>query len=486
MLDEYGEDSPGALRSLDEAEAALGPDVIVARARAKVLWRHDDYAGAVAIMRLIADRISLDSPIARCFALREAAISAAKTDDWQQAELWFDEAKTAAEQAEADDMPPMAIGLGLDAANAAFHRGHPARATKRLADSLLALRTLDPDSSLRAAYCHRVARHTVLWLEKQIEGRKAQVDNPLDELPPGTCSNPEPPEAIKELPLGPIDLAWYMLAQTEITLGEDVGIVKSLHANLEKGPIPEFEIMVRQSWMQQAVKTSNTQIFAVHLSDWLDGIAYLRSRGASLRQSFKILDPERGEIPSLSPSQRSEEYVEATGADAILAFLVVSALEERTDPASLLKTQLVDQFGETFPGSRVFSLLEGKQPSERNLEQFTAVLVGVLRAGEHLEPFRVCEIGLRMFETARQSNFKNIMIPILARWMQAHWSRIISRESFRLPHPMATIPAIEIALNDKRLEGERFIAALCIATADAVGAPLASEYREALKSLTAK
>jgi hypothetical protein len=486
MLDEYGEDSAEALRSLDEAEAALGENVIIARARAKVLWRHDDHVGALAIMRLIADRISPDSPIARSFALREAAISAAKTGDWEQAELWFDEAKAAAELAQAEDMPPMAIGLGIEATMAAFHRGHRARAIKRMADSLLVLQMLDPESSLRAAYCHRVARHTVLWLRTQLEGLKTQADNQLIELPPGTCSNPEPLQAIKELPLGPIDLAWYMLAQAEIALGENVGIVKSLHARLEKGPIPIMEVMVSQSWIQQAVKTSDTQIFAMHLSDWLDGVAYLHSRGGSLRQSFNVLEPERGKIPSLSPSQISEEYIQATGTDAILSLLVVSALEQRTDPASLLKRQLVDQFGEAFPGSRVFSLLEGEQPPERNLEQVTAVLLRLLRAGEHLGPFRVCEIGLRMFEKARQSHFKDVVIPVLARWMRAQWSRIISQESFRLPHPMATIPAVETALNDKRRDDEGFIAALCIATADAVGIPLASEYRETLKALTAK
>src|SRR5580704_10395944 len=137
MLDEYGEDSEGALRSLDEAQAVLGEDVVIARARAKVFWRHNNHAGAVAIMRVIADRISPDSPIARCFALREAAISAAQTGDWDQAERWFDEAKAAGEQAKADDMPPMALGLGVDAAIATFQAGNRVAAIKRVAMSLV-------------------------------------------------------------------------------------------------------------------------------------------------------------------------------------------------------------------------------------------------------------------------------------------------------------------------------------------------------------
>jgi hypothetical protein len=484
MLDEYGEDAAAALRSLDDADAVLGENVVLSRARAKVLWRHNDHVGAVAIMRLIANRISPDSPIARCFALREAAISAAKTDDWAQAERWFDEAKTAGGQAKADDMPPMAIGLGVDAAIAAFQTGNRAGAIERMADSLVALRTLDPDSSLRAAYCHRVARHAVLWLETQIEGRATLIDNQPIQLPPGTCSNPEPPPAIKELPLGPVDLAWYMLAQAEIALGEDLGIVKSLREKLEKGPIPVFEVMLRGSWMQHAIKSSDAQIFAPYLGDWLEGMAYLRSSGASLRETFQVLDPARGEIPSLSPSRRSEDYLQASAADAIISFLIVSALEGRKDIASLLKNRLRDESGDAFPGSAVFELLETTKAPERNLEQVAAVMIRMLRAGEHLEPLRLWEVGLRLFEKARQSNFNNIVVPVLAVWMRAQWLRIISRESFRLPHPMVTIPKVEAAMKNKNND-ERFIAALCLSAADAVGAPLASEYRQLLRGLAA-
>jgi hypothetical protein len=111
-------------------------------------------------------------------------------------------------------------------------------------------------------------------------------------------------------------------------------------------------------------------------------------------------------------------------------------------------------------------------------------MVSVLRAGEHLEPLRVWEVGLRLFEKARQSNFKNIVIPVLAAWMRAQWSRIISQESFRLPHPMATVPKVKAALKSKSND-ERFIVALCLSATDAVGAPLASEYRQLLQGLVA-
>src|SRR5262249_29664405 len=95
MFDEYINDETGALAAIDEAVAALGEDVVIARARARIFWRHDKHQEAVAILSSIADVVGRDSPIDRAFAMREAAISAAKMDDWVQAEVWFGEAEKA-------------------------------------------------------------------------------------------------------------------------------------------------------------------------------------------------------------------------------------------------------------------------------------------------------------------------------------------------------------------------------------------------------
>jgi hypothetical protein len=60
------------------------------------------------------------------------------------------------------------------------------------------LAEIDPEESLRAAYCHRVIRHTVLWMESKIEKEKKLIDGEPIGMSPGTCSNPEPPASIKE------------------------------------------------------------------------------------------------------------------------------------------------------------------------------------------------------------------------------------------------------------------------------------------------
>jgi hypothetical protein len=281
--------------------------------------------------------------------MREAAISAAKTDDWEQAEAWFREAQRAAATVETKEMQAMAIGLEADRAVAAFKIGQIDRALQGMTSSVSGLADLDPEGSLRAAYCHRVIRHTVLWLETTMDERETLIDGRPIAMLPGTCSNPEPPSAITSLPLGPLDLAWYMLAEAEISSGHDAGILRSLRQNLKDGPILFMEFELRNRQTTAAVAKSDGAGFAAHLSDYLAALAYFKSHGAAQRASFDVMSPPRGEIPPLSSSDLSGAYSEAAAADAILAFALVAVFSERADAISDLEVHLTAQFGDQFP-----------------------------------------------------------------------------------------------------------------------------------------
>jgi hypothetical protein len=107
----YGHAKKAALAALDEAESAVGGDVALDRARAKIYWRDDKFAVALDIWRRIADRISRESAVERAFSLREAAINAAKAGDWVQSEKWFADAEKSAAASDLDGMESMSIGL---------------------------------------------------------------------------------------------------------------------------------------------------------------------------------------------------------------------------------------------------------------------------------------------------------------------------------------------------------------------------------------
>jgi hypothetical protein len=483
MFDEYMNDESAALAALDEAVAALGDDVVIARARARIFWRNNKHQESVKILREIADVVGRDSPVERAFAMREAAISAAKINDWPQAEAWFGEAEKAAVTAETNDMQTMAVGLEADRAVALLEIGKLEAALQAMASCLTRLAKIDPEESLRAAYCHRVVRHTVLWMESKIDKEERLIDGKPIEVLPGICSNPEPPASIKELPLGPLDLAWYMLAEAEISSERDVGIVKSLRSKLKDGPILFTEVMLRNRWITMDVINSDSAGFARHLLDYLAGMEYLRGQDQASREAFSVLAPPRGEVPPLSGTDLSNPVIVGVAEDAVVAFGMAAALRGEADPAVELQKNFAEVIGENYPGKPIVDKWCGVDVPLASLDKSVTEAITLMRSDTHLEPRKLWEVGLRLFEKARQSNFRKTLVPLLANWLAEQWKGIIANETFRLTRPMQTVPAIEANLAGSK-KGEALIASLLLTGAEAVGSPLAAAYEKLLKEIS--
>jgi hypothetical protein len=137
-------------------------------------------------------------------------------------------------------MMVMTIGLRADEAIAAFKAGDPDAALAGFDQTLEELVSLDANSSIAAGYCHRVVRHAVLWLFGQGTQQAVGVDGQPTVMVPGMCSNPEPSD-LKEMPLGSLDYARYLLARTEIAAGAAAGIEAGLNARLGGRSIPAMK-----------------------------------------------------------------------------------------------------------------------------------------------------------------------------------------------------------------------------------------------------
>jgi hypothetical protein len=236
ILDEYLSKGDAALAVLDEAVGVYGDSPLLSRARAKIYWRRNDHPKALEILRGIADVVGGNSSVERAFALREAAISAAKCSEWGQARAWFLEAQGPATASRTDDMKIMAIGLIADAAVAALETGNIVAAVMEFADALTALQKIDPENSLQSAYCRRAVHHALLWAKTIIDKAEMSIDARPIVMYPGGCSNPNPPDTIWSTPLVPLDLAWYVLAEIEAASGIDAGIVTALDQKLTRSP----------------------------------------------------------------------------------------------------------------------------------------------------------------------------------------------------------------------------------------------------------
>ncbi len=117
----------------------------------------------------------------------------------------------------------MASGLRADEPVAAYKSDNPGDALRGMSDVLDDLAKIDPKRSRKVEYCYRAVRHSCLWLFGEATGTDVTVNGQLTAMAPGICSNPEPPD-LSDLPLGPLNVAWYLLAQAEIALGIDARV----------------------------------------------------------------------------------------------------------------------------------------------------------------------------------------------------------------------------------------------------------------------
>ena len=180
-------------------------------------------------------------PIERAYLLREAAISAAELGDWSEARKWFTAGSAAAGGAISDETKLMAIGLRADESVAAYKSDNPGDALRGMSDVLDDLAKIAPKRSRKAQYCYRAVRHSCLWLFGEATGTDVTVNGQLTAMAPGICSNPEPPD-LSDLPLGPLNVAWYLLAQAEIALGIDARVEAHLKKDLKGRSVPTWEM----------------------------------------------------------------------------------------------------------------------------------------------------------------------------------------------------------------------------------------------------
>ena len=480
MLDEYQNDMEGALAVLEETVTAMGNDVILSRATAQVYWRHDQHEKALNIFRSIADQVGGDDSFERAYALREAAISAAKCSEWSLSEEWFLDAQRAATRALGDNMKVMAIGLGADSAVAALGAGHAGRGLKRLAESLSALREIGPEATLRGAYCHRAIRHAVMWMKSGVEKSKIS-DHPI-QMEPGTCSNPNPLAAIREYPLIHIDTAWYMLAEAETAAGLDEGITATLHDRLAQGPIPVRETSLRLLAMQTDIEKLNAIGFVAHFTRYVEATSYLLKEVGLHQANTDPLAPKRGQAPKLEEHPPFDPVAEQTAAQAILGYGICSALECQPDAMAELETALHGQFGGPFPGKAIFDYWKEGLASLGELDQTVLTTIKTLLEHQHVEPFDFWVAGLCFLKWTHQSNFKNYLAIRLAAWQRTGWKRIATEERFRLSMPVQTVPSIEDALTMPS-DDLSFIAKLLLAASEAAGISLGPTHRNALEAM---
>ena len=482
ILDELVGDAQAAEQALDGAQGLHGNDPILARAFAKLHHRNGQNTQALEFFRDTVPSIATANPIDAIYTVRDAAICAAQCGEWGIALSWFLRAQVAASPLQDIGLGAIGIGLGADAAVASLEKGDFPRALGLLKDALIALEGLDPRSNLQSAHCHRVVRHTILWVKTKVEGSDTKIQGRSISIYPGACSNPDPVREIQQHPLGHIDLAWYMLAELELRTGLDLGIRTILTERTAKGHIPISEHTLRIGVLWADVEKLDPGSFSGHLTEYAASAAYCIANAATLRDTFDPLNPQRALIPPLSRNGPVDSVAERSASHAILAYGARSLFDHQPEAIFQLREALTANLGQAYPGK---SLLDNWNAAPPDLNDFdneiAAILPRCLETG-HAQPDLLFRAGLYLLDWIAQSPFKPVLMPGLAPWLRDQWQHVLEKQQFHLYNPRSNVPAIDSVLKSQ-FEGRRFAAKLALVADFAVRAPLSSSYRQHLSDL---
>jgi hypothetical protein len=258
----------------------------------------------------------------------------------------------------------------------------------------------------------------------------------------------------------------------------DAGIAPALDDKLTSGRIPFMEMGVRMRLVRRAVEYCDAAAFAASLIPYVDAIAYITGQQQELRTNFDPTSPPRGDIPAADLSTGMSEQFSI---DALLAFGIQAVYAGRQGAMSALRAELTRQLGADYVGHTLFDT-PADTPG-RDLTHIVKDMLDKLDAGVALRPRDFWFLGLRFFEHHGRSVFGQLLIPNLAEWFRDGWQRILQDQAFLLFQPMRTGTPISAAL-DNTGSGKAAIAALLLATVDAVRVPLSDEYASALRAAT--
>jgi hypothetical protein len=483
MLDVYTENPDGALEALNYAEESLGADPTLSRARAKIYYRRKDHTSALALLRDSADKTARNDYIEQAFMFREAGISAGETGDWSDAAQWFTSAQSAASKVQLEGMAIMALGLVADRGVAEFQAGNLPMAIECLSNALAGLVQFDAAGSMKAGYLHRVVRHAILCINLQVTGKRELVPDQPAAIVPGMCSNPEPSD-ISDLPLGHIDIAWYMLAEAEVAGNGGTTVANSLRNRLGGRAIPMLETNLREARIAASIRDSDPQRFLANLDAWVEALFFVQRLGQDFEQ-FSALNPAYGEIEKATPEQFKSQDGQHCLTNTLIAFGIAASLKNR--PMKLQKLYSLIS-GLRYP-DELKQLAGHMTGADKKFDHAESELTGTINSvaigGLDFQPDDVFVAALRIVQFIARSNLKRHLAPILADWLRERWGHAVAEQTFLLRNPGTNIPAIKqlLGIREKSIE---YCAHFLTIVAPAAKTRLAESFREYLVKLSTR
>jgi len=483
MLDEYADDCAGALSLLDSAEIKYPKNLRLMRQRGKVYYHSGDHSKALLTIEQVADAIAKDDHIERAFALREAAISAGKTDDPQKAGDYFAEAYGAAASAGGVGMQRMAIGLRADCALVKFQSGDTGDAIQLIRQAIVDAEQLDPKADTKACFCRLMLPQVILWMESQV--KKTTPARCDFQRVVGCCSNPDPPDRVMDMPCPPLLASWYHLAVLELMLRANYGIMSELRSRTRTHKILSCELILNYYVMAKYVLTVDIENFFSYLPEYVSKTAYMRENppSASNENMYDLTDAD---LSAIEAADWKSELDLQNAKDVTLALVAAAVCSDVKDIRKQLLGHLGRKQGAGVALRAFIDCFERQTCPKGDAFEITAYYLGrLMKASAHMSPDEMFIVSYRLWEWLPHTLFGKIIEDVIADYLSGRWREIITNQRFNLKQAMMSVPAIEGALKGPT-NGIGKIAAIVLAAENAVKHKLNAELRAKLANNQAK
>jgi hypothetical protein len=441
-IDENGSDAERALACLTDAEAQIGFDVAFGRARAKIYWRQRDHAAALPLLTAAAEAGGQDT-LEHAYIAREAGISAAMLGDWVSAQHWFERAQlAAAASSEIPSVRAMAIGLLADTAHAAYHAGRADTAVTKIRDALLGLTTIDENGTLAEAYCHRVVRHGLLWLYREVTGQGGREEEVIYE--PGTASNPEPLEAIRTHPVVALDMSFYFLAEIDEAIPSPTGFYREFRTYLIDGPVLSSEISAAIAEDNRTIRTHDPTDFVARARRHAS-MASMVASGEAREAAEELKKPRRGTIPLAVIDADAPSDIHRAAEDYTLSFATGAAMARAFDAIDSIVEQglAAPEFAALHP---LLRRMGGEVSELRTDREGAANCIWLVREDLTGRPAEFCWAAVWLLLHVNNSRLRDGVAEPLIAWIFAGADHLVRHARFNLSAPTITAPAVEALL----------------------------------------
>jgi len=478
MLDEYAGEPQKALAVIDQAEERIKDNYRLIRQKAHIYFEMGDHEEAIKIYNAFLEKLPKDDYLEEMFAVREAAISAAKIGDWDFSGRLFSRAREAAERFKKTDNP-IGVGLLADLAISKFWAGKKEKALELIVQAQKEAEKIDPNKGNQEKYCRIIIGHTICAFET-----KTSLDSKIRgdfQLIPGMCSNSNPNEEILKRKPPPVLLSWYQLTKIEMNLNLTLGVKEELFKRTKNGGIASQHCFLFWNILSKAISSNDFRSFSKGLGDYISGMIFLSENNERLK-SEDYTNPNLETIPHIEPRDWQERGGLEKAKDALLAFTLHALITEEKDPREALLMYFRNKAGFEEIVTPFLLSFEAKTVQSINLFDVVALNVGeyfILR--KPIDPETLFRITCQFFNWLKQSNFHPVLSAKLSRELSKLWAQTLVNQKALLISPSINIPRIQAAINFNQ-EGLEKIARLIIATEDAVVAHLSPDMNAMVRS----